>query len=105
MTDKLKPCQYEYYANKIRQISEEINPICKVFNINSYGYEIEENGNEWLLLNGTKIGCTGNSVSAVIDELIAYVFITRYCKNRSLGAFHKQTINHIKKYWRADNDQ
>ena len=105
MTDKLKPCQYEYYANKIRQTLEEITPICKAFNINNYGYEIEENGNEYLVLNETKIGCTGNSVSAVVDELIAYVFITIYCKSRNLGAFHKQTVNHIKRYWRADNER
>ena len=91
--------QYEYNADRIRQISDEIAPICKVFNINDYGYEIEENGNEFLVLNGTKIGCTGNSISAVVDELIAYIFITRYCRNRHLGAFHKQTINHIKRYW------
>lgn len=91
--------QYKYYADKIRQISEEIAPICKAFNINDYGYEVEESGNEYLVLNGTKIGCTGNSISAVVDELIAYVFITRYCRNRNLGAFHKQTINHIKRYW------
>ena len=91
--------QYMYYSDKVRQISEKIEPICKAFNINDYGYEVEENCNEYLVLDGTKIGCTGNSVSAVVDELIAYVFITRYCSNRNLGAFHKQTINHIKRYW------
>ena len=92
--------QYEYYAKKTKRISEQIAPICKAFNINDYGYEVEENGNETLVLNGQKIGCTGNSVDAVIDELIAYVFINRYCRNRSLGAFEKQTKNHIMRYWK-----
>lgn len=92
--------QYKYYAEKLKSIGEQIAPICKVFNINDYGYEVDENGGETLVLNGQKIGCTGNSVSAVVDELIAYIFITRYCKNRSLGAFEKQTINCIKRYWK-----
>ena len=87
------------YADKIRRVEYRIKPICEAFSIENYRYAIEKNGNEYLVLNGTKIGCTGNSISAVVDELIAYIFIKKYCKNRNLGAFHKQTINHIKRYW------
>ena len=91
---------YKYYAAKIQQISNRVEPICKVFDID-YGYAVDEKGVETLVLNGQKIGCTGNSVEAVVDELIAYIFINRYCRNRSLGAFEKQTKNYITRYWRG----
>lgn len=91
---------YKYYAEKLKRIDEQIAPICKVFNITDYGYEVDEKGVETLVLNGQKIGCTGNSVDAVVDELIAYIFINRYCRNRSLGAFEKQTKNYITRYWK-----
>ena len=97
--------EYNYFAEKVRQIDKEIAPICKVFNINDYGYEVDENRNEFLVLNGQKIGCTGNSISAVIDELIGYIIITKYCRNRSLGAFDKQSKNYIKRYWIAERKQ
>ena len=91
--------QLNYNDARIWSIEYAIKPICEALNIENYKYTIEKDGNEYLVLNGQKIGCTGNSISAVVDELIAYVFITRYCRNRNLGAFHKQTINHIKRYW------
>lgn len=79
-----------------------IKPICEVFGIADYDYIITESKKERLKLNDTYIGCDGNSVSAVIDELIGYIFIKKYCRNRSLGAFDKQTQNHIKRYWLKD---
>lgn len=91
--------EYRYFGDKVKQIDEKIAPICKAFNINDYGYEIDTNGKEMLVLEGQKIGCTGNSISAVVDELIGYIIITRYCRNRSLGVFEKQTQNYIKRYW------
>ena len=72
--------QLDYNADKIRRVENRIKPICEAFSIENYRYTIEENGNEYLVLNGTKIGCTGNSISAVVDELIAYIFIKKYCK-------------------------
>lgn len=76
-----------------------IKPICEAFNIDDYDYHVYSNGQELLMLNGTYIGCSGNSVSAVVDELIGYIFIKVYCRNRSLGAFEKQTQNFIKRHW------
>lgn len=94
---------YKYYAEKVKKVDEAIAPICKVFGITDYGYEVTERPSgeisELLVLNGQKIGCTCNSVSAVVDELLGYIFITRYCRNRSLGAFEKQTKNCIMRYW------
>ncbi len=85
--------------DKRERILIAITPICEVFGIVDYDYLIDATGKERLKLNDTYIGCSGNSVSAVIDELIGYIIITRYCRNRSLGTFDKQTKNYIKRYW------
>lgn len=91
--------EYMYYADKLKQINNAIVPICEAFHINDYGYEIDENGKETLVLEGQKIGCTSNSVSAVVNELIGYIIVTRYCRDGCLGVFEKQTKNHIKRNW------
>lgn len=90
----------KYLQKKHAEVLSEIDPICKAFGLDDVEYIIDpDNGTQTLRIGSTKIGCTGNSVSATVDELIAYIFVNRYCKNRDLGAFHRQTINHIKRYW------
>lgn len=87
---------------KRKEVLEAIKPICDVFGIKDYDYVVKEKGQrqrETLRINGTHIGCSCNSVSAVIDELIGYIFIKRWCRNRSLGAFSTQTKNKIRQYW------
>ena len=84
---------------KRESVLTSIKPICEVFGIVDYDYLIDATGREKLKLNDTYIGCSGNSVSAVVDELIGYIIIKRYCRNRSLGVFDKQTQNYIKRYW------
>lgn len=94
-----------YYIEKGKQIHTELKPVCDAFGITDWSYDITESlynkagVREELIIEGQRIGCTGNSVSAVLDELIGYIFITRYCRNRSLGAFEKQVKNQIKTYW------
>ena len=87
-----------YLDEKRTKVLKEIEPICKVFEIKDYDYEIDD-GRETLRINNTGIGCSCNSISAVVDELIGYIFINTFCKNRSLGAFEKQVKNRIKEYW------
>ena len=84
-------------------VIKELKPYCKLFKIKEYDYIIdEERGRELLRLNDTLIGCTGNSMLAIINELIAYVFVTKYCADRNIGHFQKQTLNVIKQYWVYD---
>ena len=86
--------------DKRQQVLEAIKPICDAFGIKEYDYLIDEkNGIERLIVNGVKIGCSCNSVMATIDELVAYIFVQRWTRNRSLGAFQTQTLNVIKRYW------
>lgn len=90
----------EYLNEKRIEVLKAIAPICKAFNIEDYDYEIKETGQrETLRIGEIRIGCTFNSISAVVDELIGYIFITRWCKNRYLGTFSTQTKNIIRQYW------
>ena len=88
----------DYLIKKRTEVLEKIKPICEAFGIEGYDYEIDD-GRETLRINNTGIGCSCNSISAVVDELIGYIFINTFCKNRSLGAFEKQVKNRIKEYW------
>ena len=87
----------EYLAKKRLEVLEEIKPICQAFNITDYDYEIDGN-RERLRINDTRIGCSCNSIKAIIDELVGYIFVCRF-RERGLGAFKKQTFNKIKEYW------
>ena len=92
--------EFEYLKQKKVEVLEAIKPICEAFNIKEYDYLISDTGQrETLVLNGQKIGCSCNSISAIVDEVIGYIFINRYCRNRYIGAFSTQTKNVIKRYW------
>lgn len=90
----------KYLEEKRLKVLEEIKPICEAFAITNYDYEINDGiYTEVLRLNNTKINCSINSISAIIDEVIGYLFINYYCKNRSLGEFETQVKNRITRAW------
>ena len=95
--DKLERLNY-LVNTKRQQVLDNIKPICKAFGIEKYDYEINNDTlSETLVLNGTRIGCSCNSISATIEEVIGYIFIRVYCENRYW--YHKpQTEKAIKKY-------
>lgn len=87
----------EYLISKREEVLKTIKPICDAFGISDYDYEIENN-RERLRIRDTRIGCSCNSISAIIDELVGYIFVCRF-RERWLGAFKVQTFNKIKEYW------
>ena len=89
--------EYEYLVTKRLDVLKTIKPICEAFGISDYDYEIENN-HEILRINNVRIGCSCNSMSAIIDELVGYIFVRRF-RERYLGAFKVQTFNRIKEYW------
>lgn len=90
----------EYLIKKRVEALEAIKPICEAFKISDYDYEVDiEKGTEILRIYETKIGCSFNSISAVRDELIGFIFLRTWCRNRSLGAFSTKCKNVIKRYW------
>ena len=82
-----------------RIINKTIKPICKIFKINYEYMHFNFPNEEILYLNGQKINCTGSTVEEIRDKVIGYIFVEFYCKNNSIGAFQKQTLNVIKKDW------
>lgn len=92
--------ELEYLKKKRVEVLDAIKPICDAFGITDYDYEVKESGQtELLRIKNTKIGCSCNSISAIVDELIGYIFVTRWCRNRYLGTFKTQTLNVIREYW------
>lgn len=89
----------EELETKRLEVLEAIKPICEAFDL-EYDYIIKETGQtETLVLNGQKIGCSCNSINAVINEVIGYIFVKIYCRDNWLGHFRTQTLNVIKQYW------
>lgn len=80
------------------EVLKAISPICKVFGISNFDYIFDGNS-EYLKLPKAKIACTSDSALAVVDELIGYIFITRWCHHRWLGAFEAQTLKKIRESW------
>lgn len=84
---------------KRTDVIKAIKPICEAFNL-EYDYIVKETGQtETLVLNGQKIGCSCNSIEAIINEIIGYLFVKIYCRNNWIGNFRTQTLNVIKQYW------
>lgn len=91
--------RFEQLKKKRLEVLEAIKPICESFKLD-YDYIVKETGQtETLVLNGQKIGCSCNSIEAVINEVIGYIFVKIYCRNNYIGAFRTQTLNVIKQYW------
>lgn len=90
----------EDLRKKRRDVLEAITPICSMFKIDDYDYIVSETGQKEILrIYDTQIACSCNSIDAVIDELIGWLFVKRYCKNRYIGAFETQTLNQVRRYW------
>ena len=89
----------EYLESKRTDVLKVIKPICEAFNIKDYDYEVNDYGQrETLRIGNTRIGCSCNSISAVIEELVGYIFIMTW-RQRSMGSFENQTKSVIKRYW------
>ena len=89
----------KYLESKRLKVLERIKPICEAFGILDYDYEVKTAGQtETLRINGARIGCSSNSINAVVQELVGYIFLLHW-RGRSLGAFETQVKNQIKRYW------
>lgn len=97
----------EYLNKKQIEVLKVIKPICNAFGIKNYDYIIEtdiietESYIEVLKLNNTYIDCSGNSIDAIINELISYIVIKRKI---DLGTFKNQTIKYLKRCWSGKDE-
>lgn len=90
----------EYLQEKRLKVLNRIRPICEAFGITNYDYEVNgESYSEVLMINHICINCALNSITAIVDELTAYIFLNNFAKNRSLGAFEHQLRKQIMGSW------
>lgn len=89
----------KYLESKRLDVLEAIRPICEAHGIKDYDYIVKKSGQREILRVGTvNIGCSCNSITAVIQELVGYIFIMSW-RGRGLGAFDTQAKNVIRRYW------
>ena len=91
----------EYLNNKRKTVLETIKPICDAFGIKNYDYNVQGHC-ERLVIEGTVIGCTSNSIGATVRELIVFLFVV-YAADK-LSCFKTQTLNQLKQYWMRTGD-
>lgn len=86
--------------DKRTMVLKELKPLAELLGI-KLDYVIEEN-REYLLCNSQAICCNCTSIAGIRQEFFGYVFLREW-HERCLGAFDKQTRNHIKQYWYDKN--
>ena len=78
----------EYYEGKRNKVLATIKPICNAFEIKDYDY-ICNLHKEKLVVEGEKIDCSGNSIGAIVTELINYIWENTYAAKRLPKDTHK----------------
>lgn len=89
----------EYLAKKRKEVLSTIEPMLKAFGIEDFDYVITNKNQEVLVIQGQKIGCTFNSISAIVNEVIGYLFVNIWARNNGSMPFKAQTLNFVKHYW------
>lgn len=94
----------EFYKNKKVEVLAQLKLFLEgVMGIYNYDYIIEINEEtgwsmrETLVIEGIKIGCLGNSNSAIMNEAIGYVILNYWMKDRNFQ--NKQLEKEIRRYW------
>lgn len=87
----------EYLQQKREAVLNTIKPICDAFGIKDYDYVVDDRLSERLVLEGTQIGCSSDSIATIVNELVIYLFVN-YASSR-LYNFKKQSLNELTRYW------
>ena len=66
----------QYLEEKRMKVLSTIIPVLRPFGITKVDYEVNlETYQETLVIDDTRIGCTCNSLEAILQEVIGYLFI------------------------------
>ena len=88
----------EYLNHKREVVLKTIKPICEAFEIYDYDYIIKS-GREYLQIEGTRIGCTMNSIGATTRQLITYIWLKTVFKYIHIEGSNEKIEKTLKKYW------
>lgn len=71
-----KSLGHSIYKKKRVEVLKTVKPILEPFDITEVDYVIDEKTyQETLVIDDTKIGCTCNSIEAILQEVVGYLFI------------------------------
>lgn len=89
----------EYLKLKRETVLNTIKPICKAFEIDNYDYIIKD-GREYLLVEDTEIGCSMNSISATVRQLVNYIWMNIVYPNMYIAGTEENIYKGLTQYWR-----
>ena len=90
----------EHLKKKRVKVLVTIKPVLETFEINDFDYTFDKDTHqETLIIEKTKIGCTLNSIEAIMQEVLGYLFVKKWIPRRSLGSHEDRCIEAITHYW------
>ena len=92
----------QYLQEKRVEVLKTVKPILEPFDITEVDYVIDENTKqEILVIDDTKIGCTCNSIEAILQEVVGYLFIKTWVPPRILVSdpYVDHCVEVITHYW------
>jgi hypothetical protein len=93
----------EYRNHKRETVLKTIKPICDAFGIDDYDYYYVLN-REYLEIEGQKIACTLDSIGAIVNELICYIFLNTAYQSKLAGYHDSDAIlERIMRCFQRDN--
>ena len=92
----------QYLEKKRMKVLNTIIPVLKPFGITKVDYVIDEKTyQETLVIDDIKIGCTCNSIEAILQEVVGYLFIKTWVPPRILVSdpYVDHCVEVITHYW------
>lgn len=93
----------QYLEEKRMKVLSTIIPVLRPFGITKVDYEVNlETYQETLVIDDTRIGCTCNSLEAILQEVIGYLFIKTWVPSSRILAYDPcvdYCIGIITHYW------
>lgn len=93
----------QYLEEKRMKVLNTITPVLRPFGITKIDYEINlETYQETLVIDDTKVGCTCNSIEAILQEVIGYLFIKTWVPSSRILRYDpcvEHCIELITHYW------
>lgn len=92
----------QYLEEKRMKVLNTIIPVLRTFGITKVDYEVNlETYQETLVIDDTRIRCTCNSIEAILQEVIGYLFIKTWVPPRILVSdpYVDHCVEVITHYW------
>lgn len=99
----MKKSWSQYLQEKRVEVLKTVKPILEPFDITEVDYVIDENTKqEILVIEKAKIDCSCNSIEAIIQEVVGYLFIKTWVPSSRI-LYYDPHVNHciemITHYW------